>query len=141
MREQKERKQETNLSIKAFLIALVFAIPFSLLYYVGEKWEEKQKAIEIETVMDETEKAEAVEILTELRGKVIGIKSSFTKSNSSEEEFKAFLNASVTLNTTNKYLTSFKITTNSFEIGDIYDEIISQIDKKIQSIKTGEVGT
>ena len=96
----------------------------SLLYYAGEKWEEKQKAIELETVKDEAEKAEAIEILIELRGKVMGIKSSFTKSNSSSEEFKALLNASDTLKTTNKHLTSFKIATNSIEIGDICDEKI-----------------
>lgn len=140
MRKQKKRNEQTIQNIQSFLVAVVIAIPLSLLYYAGERWEEKQKAIELETVMNETEKAEAIEILIELRGKVMGIKSSFTKSNSSSEEFKALLNASVTLNTTNKHLTSFKIATNSFEIGDICDEIILQIDKKIQSIKIGEVG-
>ena len=63
MRKQKKRNEQTIQNIKIFLVAVVIAIPLSLLYYAGEKWEEKQKAIELETVKDEAEKAEAIEIL------------------------------------------------------------------------------
>lgn len=52
MRKQKKRNEQTIQNIKIFLVAVVIAIPLSLLYYAGERWEEKQKAIELETVKD-----------------------------------------------------------------------------------------
>lgn len=103
---------------------------------------QKQELAQIAEAIDESRKQQAVETLCGLKGRVKEIEyiSWFHASNTPEMKEVLLLHLEDIANNQkfhNEFLNDFKMTITASEIGDICDELTSQIDEKIHTLKYG----
>lgn len=133
---------KNRMAIFYFVLAVVciLGLNFFSVAYLSNKLDEKFSS-QIEEVMGNTYQQQAVMDLCDARGRVEQIQKLYSASQVSENilinELR-YISSFKDLN--NPYLKDFAITISSSNVGEVCEEIISQINAQIDSIKLSNRG-
>lgn len=127
-------RRAANLFLIVIVLAMIVGILFLFYSFVDKAIDEKFNS-QIEEVMGNTYKQQAIMDLCEIRGRVNQIKRLYPSKANENTLMNELKYISSYQNSNNPYLRNFSITITSSDVGEVCEEILSQINAQIDFIK------